>query len=146
MQNFKQIAHLNDRIMPPRRVNQNTETNPELDRIIGQHIRDAIPNIVSQVTAGINSAQGASNRSNGVNPPEGETSDPKNKERSYKEFMHCKPKEFCGTEGATGLIAWIESIESVLSISRCAEDCKVEFAAARLQGRALTWWNLHGKF
>ncbi|GKB43476.1 putative reverse transcriptase domain-containing protein, partial [Tanacetum coccineum] len=32
-------------------------------------------------------------------------------------------------------------IESVFGISECAERSKVKFAAATLQGRALTWWN-----
>ncbi|GKF06945.1 putative reverse transcriptase domain-containing protein, partial [Tanacetum coccineum] len=31
--------------------------------------------------------------------------------------------------------------ESVFSINECAERNKVKFAAATLQGRALTWWN-----
>ncbi|GJZ54546.1 putative reverse transcriptase domain-containing protein, partial [Tanacetum coccineum] len=34
-----------------------------------------------------------------------------------------------------------EKIESVFGISECAERSKVKFAAATLQGRALTWWN-----
>ncbi|GJT92622.1 putative reverse transcriptase domain-containing protein [Tanacetum coccineum] len=32
-------------------------------------------------------------------------------------------------------------IKSVFGISECAERSKVKFAAATLQGRALTWWN-----
>ncbi|GJT66484.1 hypothetical protein Tco_1017964 [Tanacetum coccineum] len=34
-----------------------------------------------------------------------------------------------------------EKMEMVFSISECAEGKKVKFAAATLQGRALTWWN-----
>ncbi|GKC46411.1 putative reverse transcriptase domain-containing protein, partial [Tanacetum coccineum] len=45
------------------------------------------------------------------------------------------------TEGAIELCRWFEKIESVFGISECAERSKVKFAAATLQGRALTWWN-----
>ena len=56
--------------------------------------------------------------------------------------MSCKPKEFYGKEGAVGSLAWTNSSESVLHISKCSEDRKVEYASCQLQGRALTWWNI----
>ncbi|KAJ9536239.1 hypothetical protein OSB04_un000588 [Centaurea solstitialis] len=40
-----------------------------------------------------------------------------------------------------GYLKWIESMESVLHISKCLERNKVEYAACLLQGGALTWWN-----
>ncbi|GJS97782.1 hypothetical protein Tco_0804750 [Tanacetum coccineum] len=43
--------------------------------------------------------------------------------------------------GAVELCRWFEKIKSVFGISECAERSKVKFAAATLQGRALTWWN-----
>nr|GEZ34935.1 hypothetical protein [Tanacetum cinerariifolium] len=36
---------------------------------------------------------------------------------------------------------WFERSESVFGINECVEGKKVEFAAATLQGPALTWWN-----
>ncbi|GKC42786.1 putative reverse transcriptase domain-containing protein [Tanacetum coccineum] len=42
---------------------------------------------------------------------------------------------------AVELLRWFEKIESVFGISDCAEGKKVRFAAATLQGPALTWWN-----
>ncbi|KAJ9547261.1 hypothetical protein OSB04_019804 [Centaurea solstitialis] len=33
-------------------------------------------------------------------------------------------------------------MESVLHISKCSENRKVEFAACQLHGRAFTWWNI----
>ncbi|GJY70594.1 hypothetical protein Tco_0474297 [Tanacetum coccineum] len=36
---------------------------------------------------------------------------------------------------------WFEKNEMVFSIRECAEGMKVKFAAATLQGCALTWWN-----
>nr|GEV18157.1 putative reverse transcriptase domain-containing protein [Tanacetum cinerariifolium] len=43
--------------------------------------------------------------------------------------------------GAIELCRWFEKSKMVFSISDCAERNKVKFAAATLQGRALTWWN-----
>ncbi|GKD12709.1 putative reverse transcriptase domain-containing protein, partial [Tanacetum coccineum] len=39
------------------------------------------------------------------------------------------------------LEAKFKKTESVFGISECAEERKVKFTAATLQGRALTWWN-----
>ena len=111
--------------MPPRRE------NPEIARLVSEQLIAALPNIVSQVAAGLNA-----NQEN--NPGSGAT---RNRECTYKAFRTCNPKEFHGTEGAVGLLTWIEGMESVLHISKCAEVNKVEFAACLLQGRALTWWN-----
>ncbi|GKE25615.1 putative reverse transcriptase domain-containing protein [Tanacetum coccineum] len=44
-------------------------------------------------------------------------------------------------QGAVELSRWFEKTEMVFGISECAEARKVKFAAATLQGRALTWWN-----
>ncbi|GJW25530.1 putative reverse transcriptase domain-containing protein [Tanacetum coccineum] len=56
-------------------------------------------------------------------------------------FMKCNPTSFHGTEGAVELRRWFEKTKSVFRISECAEGKKVKFAAATLQGPALTWWN-----
>ncbi|GKA75680.1 hypothetical protein Tco_0782058, partial [Tanacetum coccineum] len=42
---------------------------------------------------------------------------------------------------AVELRRWFEKTESVFGISECVEDKKMKFAAATLQGPALTWWN-----
>ncbi|KAJ9542080.1 hypothetical protein OSB04_028586 [Centaurea solstitialis] len=108
-------------IMPPRRE------DPELTRLVSEQVLASLPNIVSQVAAGLNTNQGANIA--------------RNRECTYKSFRSCNPKEFHGTEGAVGLLTWIEGMESVLHISKCTERNKVEYAACLLQGRALTWWN-----
>nr|GEX16807.1 reverse transcriptase domain-containing protein [Tanacetum cinerariifolium] len=58
---------------------------------------------------------------------------------SYKEFMSYQPFNFKGTEGAVGLIRWLERTESVFSHSNCTEDCKVKFATGTLTEEALSW-------
>ncbi|GJW67715.1 putative reverse transcriptase domain-containing protein [Tanacetum coccineum] len=42
--------------------------------------------------------------------------------------------------GAVELRRWFEKTKSVFEISECAEGKKVKFAAATLEGPALTWW------
>ncbi|KAJ9544144.1 hypothetical protein OSB04_023851 [Centaurea solstitialis] len=108
--------------MPPRRE------NPDLSRLVSEQVMASLPGIVSQVAAGLNTNQ---NNNQGS----------RERDCTYKSFRSCNPKEFHGTEGAVGLLTWIESMESVLHISKCLERNKVEYAACLLQGRALTWWN-----
>ncbi|GJX89610.1 putative reverse transcriptase domain-containing protein [Tanacetum coccineum] len=55
--------------------------------------------------------------------------------------MNGKPRPFNGTEGVVGLRRWIEKVEQVFEISKCAEEDKVMFTASTFEGRALTWWN-----
>ena len=108
--------------MPPRRSNANL-----IAEQVAAQLNTAIPNMIAQITAGINQ-HGNQGNNNNINQ---EIPQPNQKNRqgcSYKNFMACKPKEFHGTTGAVGLLSWIESIESVLHISRCAEAEKVEYA------------------
>nr|GEZ34600.1 putative reverse transcriptase domain-containing protein [Tanacetum cinerariifolium] len=60
---------------------------------------------------------------------------------SHKTFMNGKPYPFNGTEGVVGLRRWIEKVEQVFEICKCAEEDKVMLAASTFEGRALTWWN-----
>ncbi|GJW42913.1 putative reverse transcriptase domain-containing protein [Tanacetum coccineum] len=55
-----------------------------------------------------------------------------------------KRRPFNGTEGVVGLRRWIEKVEQVFEICKCAEEDKVMFAASTFEGRALTWWNRNG--
>ncbi|GKD48455.1 putative reverse transcriptase domain-containing protein, partial [Tanacetum coccineum] len=52
-----------------------------------------------------------------------------------------KRRPFNGTEGVVGLRRWIEKVEQVFEICKCAEEDKVMVAASTFEGRALTWWN-----
>ncbi|GKB21839.1 hypothetical protein Tco_0855762 [Tanacetum coccineum] len=48
---------------------------------------------------------------------------------------------FRPARGTVELQRWFKKTESVFKISECSEGKKVRFAAAMLQGPALTWWN-----
>ncbi|GKB39800.1 putative reverse transcriptase domain-containing protein [Tanacetum coccineum] len=54
---------------------------------------------------------------------------------SHKTFMNGKPHSFNGTEGVVGLRRWIEKVEQVFEICKCAEEDKVMFAASTFEGR-----------
>ncbi|GKC59385.1 putative reverse transcriptase domain-containing protein, partial [Tanacetum coccineum] len=71
----------------------------------------------------------------------GQDAAPAARECTFAGFMKCNPITFCGTKGAVELLRWFKKTESVFRISDCAEGKKVRFAAATLQGPALTWWN-----
>ncbi|XP_076916658.1 uncharacterized protein LOC143576460 [Bidens hawaiensis] len=60
---------------------------------------------------------------------------------TYKTFLGCGPRSFNGTEGAVGIMRWVEKMENVLDISGCADDQKVKYATCTLADEALTWWN-----
>ncbi|GKF24756.1 hypothetical protein Tco_0077078, partial [Tanacetum coccineum] len=52
--------------------------------------------------------------------------------------MKCTPTAYRGTEGAVELKRWFEKTESIFGINEYAKNKKVKFAAATLQGPALT--------
>ncbi|GJT77435.1 putative reverse transcriptase domain-containing protein [Tanacetum coccineum] len=62
------------------------------------------------------------------------------RECTFTGFMKCNPAAFHRIEGAVELRRWFEKTESVFEINECVEGKKVKFAAATLEGPALTWW------
>ncbi|KAI3523729.1 hypothetical protein L1887_02080 [Cichorium endivia] len=133
--------------MPPRRSTRingegTEETQPDMAQIIAQQLSAAIPNIVSQVTASLRETTGNNDRRGAAGGQGGQAPFANDGHGcTYKYFMSCKPKEFHGTEGAVGLLKWLEGIESVLYVSHCAENHKVGYVSSLLQDVALTWWN-----
>ncbi|GJV58229.1 putative reverse transcriptase domain-containing protein [Tanacetum coccineum] len=81
------------------------------------------------------------NDARGSGPARGQDVAPAARECTFAGFMKCNPTAFRGTEGAVKLRRWFKKTESVFEINECAEGKKVRFAAATLQGHALTWWN-----
>ncbi|GJZ21132.1 putative reverse transcriptase domain-containing protein [Tanacetum coccineum] len=83
----------------------------------------------------------AGNDARGPGLVRGQDAAPVVRECTFAGFMKCNPTVFHGIEEAAKLRRWFEKTESVFGISECAEGKKVKFAAATLQGPALTWWN-----
>ncbi|GJX82692.1 putative reverse transcriptase domain-containing protein [Tanacetum coccineum] len=83
----------------------------------------------------------ARNNASGSGQARGQVTVPVVRECTFSEFMKCNPNNFRGTEGAVELRRWFEKTEMTSGINECAKDKKVKFAAATLQGPALTWWN-----
>ncbi|GJU45957.1 hypothetical protein Tco_1203223 [Tanacetum coccineum] len=81
------------------------------------------------------------NDARGSGPARGQDAAPATRECTFARFMKCNPTAFHSTEGAVELLRWFEKTESVFGIIDYADGKKVRFAAATLQGPALTWWN-----
>ncbi|GJZ41345.1 putative reverse transcriptase domain-containing protein [Tanacetum coccineum] len=80
------------------------------------------------------------NDASGSGPVRGQDTAPAVRECTFARFMKCNPTIFRSVEGAVELRRWFKKTESVFEISECAEGKKVKFAAATLEGPALTWW------
>ena len=113
------------RIMPPRRNQGLSAENAEIATLIAQQMAAAIPALVAQLNQAANPS---------VNQPIHAAC-------SLKHFNSCDPSKFFGSEGATGLLQWFESMENTFTNSECPENLKVRYAMSVLQKRALTWWN-----
>ncbi|GJX56461.1 putative reverse transcriptase domain-containing protein [Tanacetum coccineum] len=119
------------RIMPPKSA---PLTQAAIRRMIKESVDAAI---VAERARHAN----AGNDARGSGPVRGQDAVPVVRECTFAGFMKCNPTVFHGTEGAVELQRWFEKTESVFGISECAEDKNVKFAAATLQGPALTLWN-----
>ncbi|GJW65680.1 putative reverse transcriptase domain-containing protein [Tanacetum coccineum] len=104
------------------------EPNPDIATIIVQQLQNIIPQIVTQVTASVNNANGGNGNGG-------------NNRCSYKTFTACNLKEFDGKGGAIALTRWIENMESVFDNSGCTTNQRVRYAASCFVNKALTWWN-----
>nr|GEV79308.1 hypothetical protein [Tanacetum cinerariifolium] len=116
-------------IMPPKAMSQAT-----IERLVTQKVNVALE---VERAGRVNEGGEGSN----TNETGGQDRVPPVRECTFSSFMKCNPTPFHGKEGAIELCRWFEKYEIVFSISDCAEKNKVKFAAATLQGRALTWWN-----
>ncbi|GKA53585.1 putative reverse transcriptase domain-containing protein [Tanacetum coccineum] len=81
------------------------------------------------------------NDARGSGPARGQDAAHDARECTFVGFMKCNPTTFHGIEGVVELRRWFKKTKSVFEISECADGKKVRFAAATLQGPALTWWN-----
>ncbi|GJV13582.1 putative reverse transcriptase domain-containing protein [Tanacetum coccineum] len=120
-------------IMPPRAMTQAAIKKRVSDRVATELAQD-------RATRGNTNGAGRSGGNTGGNAG-GQGGEPPARECTYSSFMKYNPTSFYSNEGVIELCRWFEKTESVFSISECAERNKVKFAAATLQGRALTWWN-----
>ncbi|GKA17374.1 hypothetical protein Tco_0697211, partial [Tanacetum coccineum] len=74
-------------------------------------------------------------------PMRGQDTAPAVRECTFARFMKCNPTVLRGIEGVVELRRWFKKTKSVFEISECLKGKKVRFAAATLEGPALTWWN-----
>ncbi|XP_076934421.1 uncharacterized protein LOC143600685 [Bidens hawaiensis] len=60
---------------------------------------------------------------------------------SFKDFKNFGPKEFHGDKGAIATLRWMKEMQSIVIISKCAEQEKIQYTEQMLKGEALEWWN-----
>nr|GFA19151.1 putative reverse transcriptase domain-containing protein [Tanacetum cinerariifolium] len=99
------------------RNNTANDTNPpnKIADEVARQLNTALPNLLTQLVQALGGNQ--------VNQREATPS------CSIKTFTASGAKEFFGTKGAVGLLAWFESIEDVLHITKCPVESQVEFAS-----------------
>ncbi|KAI3676159.1 hypothetical protein L1987_85759 [Smallanthus sonchifolius] len=120
--------------MPPRRAPA-ANTNIDIAAILVQLVTQ-----LTQANCATNGNNGG-NGSNSGNAGNGGNGGNNPSQCTFKHFNSCNPLKFYGTEGATGLLQWFESIENTFLNSDCPDNLRVRHATSVLQKRALTWWN-----
>ncbi|GJR33771.1 putative reverse transcriptase domain-containing protein [Tanacetum coccineum] len=115
--------------MPPKAMSQ-----AAIEQLITQRVNAALTvDRATRNTIGGSRGNVGGNRGQGGAPPI--------RECSFTGYLKYKPTVFYGNERAGELCRLFERKGSVFSISEYLERNKVKFAAATLQGWALTWWN-----
>ncbi|KAI3683188.1 hypothetical protein L1987_83688 [Smallanthus sonchifolius] len=135
-------------VMAPKRrtprdtTGDNNETiSPNVKQLIAQRVAAAMEQYEANRNSGGGNGSGTGGGGAGGSGTAGGSGDAPNRKCSYKAFLSCKPRNFNGTEGAVGLMRWIEKMESVIDISECTADCMVKYSTCTLTDKALTWWN-----
>ncbi|GJS25659.1 putative reverse transcriptase domain-containing protein [Tanacetum coccineum] len=117
-------------IMPPKSA-------PMTQATIRRMIKESIDATIAAERA---RQENVRNDASGSGPVRGRDTAPIIRECTFARFMKCNPINFRRVEGAIELRRWFKKTESVFKISEYAEGKKVKFAAATLEGPALTWW------
>ncbi|GJX89557.1 hypothetical protein Tco_0341571 [Tanacetum coccineum] len=117
-----------DVIMPPKSA-------PMTQATIRRMIKESVDAAISAERA---RQANVRNDASGFGPVRGRDTAPAVRECTFDGFMKCNPAAFHGVKGGVELRRWFEKTESVFEISECAEGKKVKFAAATLEGPALT--------
>nr|GEY26615.1 putative reverse transcriptase domain-containing protein [Tanacetum cinerariifolium] len=112
-------------------------TNPDNPNNPNNMTPNAMQTMIDQPILRNSSAGDGSHSSHAENPRNMHTARP----CYYANFMKCHPLNFKGTEGAVCLTRWIEKMESVFNINRCAVENQVKFSTCTFLDATLTWWN-----
>ncbi|KAD4889428.1 hypothetical protein E3N88_21501 [Mikania micrantha] len=116
------------RRMPPRRDpnggGSTSGNDDEINKIswaIAVHMKDVIPSMVTDITQNLRGSTSDSAHNSNANNAGTATF-------TFKQFNDAKPPKYSGTEGATSLLQWLESIEDILDFTGCPENLKVALA------------------
>jgi hypothetical protein len=114
------------------------KSDQRIATMLNDKLETLVPNIINAIIPNLNLNGSSNGNSNGNTNGNGGASENK---CTFKHFNSCHPNKFNGTEGATGLLEWFESMENTFINSDCPDNLRVRHATGVLQKRALTWWN-----
>src|ERR1044071_3150052 len=114
------------------------KSDQRIATMLNDKLETLVPNIINAIIPNLNLNGSSNGNSNGDASGNGGASENK---CTFKHFNSCHPNKFNGTEGATGLLEWFESMENTFINSDCPANLRVRHATGVLQKRALTWWN-----
>ncbi|KAI3762547.1 hypothetical protein L1987_52978 [Smallanthus sonchifolius] len=121
---------------PKRRTTHNTTgdnneiISPNVEQLIAQRVAAAMEQYEANRNSGGGNGSGTGGGGaggRGIAGGSGGSGDAPIRKCSYKTILSCKPRNFNGTEGAVGLMRWIEKMESVIDISECTADCMTAY-------------------
>ncbi|KAI3725265.1 hypothetical protein L1987_65046 [Smallanthus sonchifolius] len=134
---------------PRNTTGDNNETiSPNMEQLIAQRVAAAIEQYEANQNSGGGNGSGTGGGDAGGaegSGTAGGSGDAPNRKCTYEAFLSCNPRSFNDTEGAVGLMRWIEMMESVIDISECTADCMVKYSTCMITDKALTWWNTQMK-
>ncbi|PWA91685.1 reverse transcriptase domain-containing protein [Artemisia annua] len=147
------LGYDDERIMPPKKM-----TNAEIRKLVADSVAQALAEDRAArandagaagggtgATGATGDDAGATGAAGGDAGATGAATGAVVRGCTYKQFLGCDPIKFRGTEGAVGLIRWFESVENTFILSKCAEDCKVQYAVGTMIEYAKSWWNSYAQ-
>lgn len=117
--------------MPPFRIGTKRYNKEKERKKMASLIAEQIANVLPAMVTGLSQSLSNASATNGSGV----------RTCTFKHFKSCDPVKYAGTEGATGLLQWFESIENTFINSECPNELRVRHATSMFHEQALTWWN-----
>ena len=119
--------------MAGRQIDNNLRRNKRscIAALVAQEMAAVLPNIINMLKP--------TNSNDSATPPL--VSIPAPPRCTFKHFNSCNLMKFTGTEGATDLLQWFESMKNTFVHSECPADLRILYGTSVFQNVALTWWN-----
>ena len=123
-----------------------SERKKEMQETIAKEVAEIVPIMIAAIKATEHSV-GGEESNGGKRKTEDEfsgTHSPKKEKKTvetctYRAFQGCKPQDFSRDEGAVAALRWLEKMESVIAVSKCAREDRIVYATNSFKDEALEW-------